>query len=176
MSKPNKQVINEIIRSLIEYTANDPIAGNVDVQEDAVEDVTNEVVQKSIDVVFKEMDTAQQLVTGVVLVPNEVDAHGDIYNAEEVRKAAHDFVTKGFYNDSPTAGIQHRQATKSFTFVESFIAPVDMTIGEETVTKGTWLITAQILDKALWEEVQKGEFTGFSIGGTAAYRNLNDAE
>jgi hypothetical protein len=52
--------------------------------------------------------------------------------------------------------------------VESFIAPVDMTINGEFVKKGSWLLGVKIFDKDAWEAVKSGElFSGFSFRGGA---------
>jgi hypothetical protein len=39
----------------------------------------------------------------IVLEPDVVDAHGDIYGVEEARRAAH-----GFMSQSQTLGLMHR--------------------------------------------------------------------
>lgn len=49
--------------------------------------------------------------------------------------------------------------------VESYIMPVDCEINGESVKKGTWMLGA-ILSPENFERVQKGELTGFSMGGS----------
>lgn len=122
--------------------------------------------------VFKAIDEEKRLVTGIVLVPDEVDAHGDIYDEEEVRKAAHDFAINGFYSQAPTLGIQHLFKTKKSLIVESFLAPADMELNGSVVKKGTWLITTKVLSDGLWDSIKNGDFTGFSIGGVAQTEEL----
>jgi len=51
--------------------------------------------------------------------------------------------------------------------LESYLAPVDLTLGGATVRKGTWLLAVRILSDELWEQVKDGQLTGFSIGGSA---------
>ncbi|WP_242295099.1 XkdF-like putative serine protease domain-containing protein, partial [Bacillus cereus group sp. BfR-BA-01381] len=41
----------------------------------------------------------------------------------------------------------------------------DMTVGEQEVKAGTWLMTVRVDDADTWEEIKKGEVTGFSMGG-----------
>ncbi len=41
-----------------------------------------------------------------------------------------------------------------------------MTIGETTITKGTWVLVTKATDE-MWESIQKGDFTGYSLAGTA---------
>lgn len=40
-----------------------------------------------------------------------------------------------------------------------------MTVGEQEVQAGTWLMTVRVDDADTWEEIKKGEVTGFSMGG-----------
>ena len=41
-----------------------------------------------------------------------------------------------------------------------------MTIEDTTITKGTWVLVTKATDE-MWEDIQKGEFTGYSLAGTA---------
>ena len=52
---------------------------------------------------------------------------------------------------------------------ENYVAPCDMTIGETPVVKGTWIITAECANDEVWQAIQKGELTGFSMGGVGKY-------
>jgi DNA adenine methylase len=51
--------------------------------------------------------------------------------------------------------------------LECYITPVEFTIGEVHVKKGTWIMAVRVIDDALWESVKTGDLTGFSIGGSA---------
>lgn len=69
-------------------------------------------------------------------------------------------------SESPL-GVSHIIWSDNFgTVVENYIAPVDFLIGEEKVRKGTWLIGIQ-WHPTIYEEIEKGEFQGLSLGGTA---------
>lgn len=107
--------------------------------------------------------------TFVVLVPDEVDLHGDTYSSEEVRKAAH-----SFNQYCGKANLLHLVETNSFSFVESYIAPADMVVGETYVKKGSWLAVTQFHDDDVWEGVKSGEYTGLSIGAKAFVQNLEE--
>lgn len=109
--------------------------------------------------------------TFLVLAPEEIDEHGDIYSAEEVRKACHNF-----NQSSMTANLLHLVETTSFDFVESFIAPVDMVLGERLIKSGSWLVVTQIYDDEIWDEVKKGNLTGVSVGCIAQSEYLDDEE
>ena len=111
--------------------------------------------------------TEERYVLGIVLEPTlemgEADSQGDVYSAEEVRKAAY-----GFMENSQEMGIQHNQkAGDKIKVLESWIQREDATIEGQKVTKGTWLLGARITDDDLWEAVKNGDFTGWSIGGVA---------
>lgn len=102
----------------------------------------------------------KQLVTGVVYEPDVEDSHGDIMTAEEIEKAAYTFMENYQHIDK-----QHDEIAGKGTVVENWIAKSDMTVGEQEVKAGTWLMTVRVDDVETWEEIKKGEVTGFSMGG-----------
>ena len=108
----------------------------------------------------------ERYVLGIVLEPEVVDAQGDIYSAEEIRKAAHRFM-----EDFGGLGLMHRtRVNGDVKVLESFLAPADFEACSEHVRKGTWLLAVRVLSDALWADVKDGTLGGFSIGGTAARR------
>jgi len=114
---------------------------------------------------FKAEETAKEerYVLGIVLEPETVDAQNDVYSSDEIRKAAH-----GFMERYGHIGLMHRKLIDGrVKILESYLAPLDFTVAEQPVKKGTWLLAARIVDDELWEAVKRGEFTGWSIGGTA---------
>ena len=116
-------------------------------------------------------DADLQIVTGVVLRPEVVDAHGDIIGADVIRKSAHKFLTE--YNRRTKLKLQHETFKAGrFDLVESFITPMDMSIGTKVVKAGSWVISVKVNDKAIWQQVKDGKITGFSIGGRAKVRVL----
>jgi len=106
-----------------------------------------------------------RVVTGVVLVPDVVDAHNDIVSAEVIRDAAYDFLAK--YNDATKLGVQHKLFGQNMELVESYVAPVDFELPGGPVALGSWVLSVRILDDELWAQVLAGTLTGFSIGATA---------
>ena len=111
------------------------------------------------------VDAETHYITGIVYEPLVEDIHGNFMTEEEIRKAAHWFAKNGDKVD-----LQHSfEAVDGVSVVETYIAPSDITIGEETVIKGTWLMTAEVTNNEVWEKVQKGEVTGFSMGGVGKY-------
>lgn len=111
------------------------------------------------------VDDATHYITGIVYEPLVEDAHGNFMTEDEIRKAAFWFAKNGDKVD-----IQHSfEAASGVTVVETYIALSDMQIGDELVAKGTWLMTVEVSDPAIWEAVEKGEVTGFSMGGMGIY-------
>lgn len=121
--------------------------------------------------VVKSINEDKRLFTAVVLRPEVVDAHGDIYDFDVVEKACHDFT---FFCGQ--GNIQHVLNSDVVKFVESYIAPFDYTLGEGEVKKGDWVATARIDNDELWEMCKDGTFTGFSIGCTAVVEDITDDE
>lgn len=111
--------------------------------------------------VITKSDDPKQFVYGVVYEPEVEDAHEDAMTAEEIEKAAHKFM-KSFRNIDE----QHDFEAGAGELLESYIAPTDMQIGEETILKGSWVIVTKATDE-IWEKIEKGEYTGYSMGGTA---------
>lgn len=102
-------------------------------------------------------------VLGVVLAPEVFDAQNDIVSVDEIRKTAWDWL-RHFRN----LGLQHKGLINGKVHVvESFLAPVDIQIGGETITRGTWMIGVHVDDDELWADVKSGKLTGFSMGGFA---------
>ena len=112
----------------------------------------------------------QQIVSGVVLEPEQVDLQGDIYDADVISKAAYKFLSQ--YNKSTELGYMHSEFNKNFELYESYLAPVDFLMGEQFVKKGSWIMTVKVNDADIWESVKKGNIAGFSIGGKARVLNL----
>ena len=116
---------------------------------------------------LKREATEERYVLGVVLEPideSEPDAQGDFYDEEEVRQTAHRYME--FYRNM---GIMHRELAhdNQIRILESYLAPVAFDLEGQHVRKGTWLLGSRIVDDELWEQVKAGEFTGYSIGGSA---------
>jgi DNA adenine methylase len=105
----------------------------------------------------------ERFVLGVVLEPETEDAQGDIYSADEVRKAAHRFL-----EEFGGVGLMHQmRVNDQVKIVESYVAPDGFSMGQSTVKPGTWLIGVHVLSDDIWSQVKDGSLTGFSIGGSA---------
>lgn len=119
--------------------------------------------------VFKQSQEELKQATFLVLSPDEVDLHGDIYDAVEVRKACHNFNIH-----CRKANLLHLFDTDAFSIVESYISPVDMQMGETIIKAGSWLAVLQFNDDSIWEGVKNGDYTGVSIGGVAQAELLDE--
>lgn len=118
-------------------------------------------------------DGSEHFVMGIVLVPGEEDSHGDIYDVETVQNAAHSFMENGgvrkiMHNGEPVEGI---------VVLETYLTRTEEVHKGEGGTSlnlpvGTWLLAVRITSQELWEAVQDGTFTGFSMGGSAIREEL----
>lgn len=122
------------------------------------------------------IDDATHYITGIVYEPLVEDTHGNFMTEDEIRKSAHWFAKNGKQVD-----LQHSfEAVEGVNVVENYIAPCDMKIGDTLVVKGTWIITAEVMNAGVWNAIQKGQITGFSMGGFGQYSeeevNLKDIE
>ncbi|MGC8228995.1 XkdF-like putative serine protease domain-containing protein [Pseudobacillus badius] len=117
--------------------------------------------QKEVKLFINKEEEEQQLVYGLVYEPDVEDSHGDFMTAAEIEKAAH-----GFMKDARNIDKQHDFNAGVGEVVESYIAPADFTIGEQTITKGSWVLVTKASDE-IWEEIKKGAITGYSMAGTA---------
>lgn len=117
-------------------------------------------IEKEVKVFIEKEDDEQQLVYGVVYEPDVEDSHGEYMNSEEIEKAAHAFV-----KDARNIDKQHDFNSGVGEVVESYIAPADFDLGEQTIAKGSWVLVTKASDE-VWEDIKKGEITGYSMAGT----------
>lgn len=131
----------------------------------AKQDVKKSVSESDTEMIYKAVDAENHYVTFVCMIPDEIDAHGDIVDAEEIRKACINF------NKSKTksANLFHMFKTDSFDIVESYTLPTELTMQDANgdvryLPKGTWLTTLEVSDPKIWQGVLSGEYNGISIG------------
>lgn len=93
-----------------------------------------------------------------------MDRNGDIISEDEIIKTAHNFmenISEKFLN------IDHTENTKieksKYAFVENFIAPNDIIVGESIVKKGSWYVGIKFFDEELYKSVINGDFVGVSM-------------
>lgn len=129
---------------------------------------------KSIPVI-KSLNEEKKLATFVVLEPqdedtaNTSDLHGDWYSAEEVEKACH-----AFNLHCRKSNIFHAMETNSFSFVESYILPLDAELNGQSIKKGTWLAVIKAHEDWIWDGIKDGTFNGLSIQCNALATEIED--
>jgi hypothetical protein len=121
-------------------------------------------VEKNLELVPIEKSD-EQIVYGIVYEPDTKDAQGDQASAEEIRKAAYDFM-----ENARAFKVMHKGKKVKVKILENYIAPVDFTIAKRNVKKGSWVLVTRVLDKKLWQEIKAGNLTGYSMAG---YANVN---
>lgn len=110
-------------------------------------------------------DAENHYVTGIVYEPMAEDSHGNFMTEDEITKAAYYFAKNGNKVD-----LQHSfEPLDGAAVVESWIAKADFEIDGEAIRKGTWLMTVEVADESVWEGIEKGDITGFSMGGLGNY-------
>lgn len=112
-------------------------------------------------------DEAKRIVYGPVLVPGEPDSDDDVVTAEKIEQVAHKWLERYQNND-----VQHTLLHVGDP-VESYLTPVDLDFevpgrGQVYLPKGTWMMGVKVADDGTWQQVVKGELTGFSIMAVAA--------
>ena len=99
----------------------------------------------------------------------EFDLHKDTFDAEEVAKGCHSFNTTCMKTN---LGHLVMVGDSVATILESYLAPVDMQLGDQFITKGSWLQVWQFANDNIWEGVKKGYWTGISPGFRAEVEDV----
>jgi Putative phage serine protease XkdF len=88
------------------------------------------------------------------------DLEDEWASAEEIRRAAHRFMKNGGLVNK-----MHETLEPYGHVVENFVALQDMSIGEELIKEGAWVVAIEPNDEGK-RAIETGEFTGVSIQGT----------
>lgn len=135
-------------------------------------------IQKSFEVKIAKLDEENRIVEGVVYRPSKKfdengeptdykDSQGDWSTVEEVKKACHNFSKKISIAKGAGVDKQHNEKSGYGHVVENYIAKTDIPTIE--ALEGDWCAAIEVTDDTTWEQVKKGEITGFSIGGNVIY-------
>jgi len=128
-------------------------------------------IQKQVQIA--KIDDDKRIVKGVVYQPDVADAHDDQMDEVEIEKAAHLFMEKQHtYNIDK----QHDLEVDKGFVIESYIAPCDMTLGEQQIVKGSWVAAVKVMDDDTWDDIKKGEITGFSMWGVGKREEIEEEE
>lgn len=142
------------------------------VEQPAIE--SNFVALNKQEIMLKEVDSEKKILMGPALIPDKSiyrrNDNGDEYyiyfSQQTVRKASELFFKKSNHKN---ATFEHKDKINGVTFVESWI--VENKEKDKTalygmdVPVGTWMVSAKIDDKDLYEKAKSGEVKGFSIEG-----------
>ena len=122
-------------------------------------------VNRTISLIKNEKQLEKGLVYGIVYEPDMVDTDGDYATAEEIEKAAHNFLPQAEIN------IEHKNNNPDISVVESYIAPINFSLegSDQIVKKGSWVLVTKIHDEELRKSIIKENWTGYSMEGTALH-------
>lgn len=101
----------------------------------------------------------ERLVHAEVYSPLHIDTDGESMTAEEIRKAAHRFISSGRVHK---IDIQHNQIESGCSVVESYIAKA---LDPDGFIEGAWVLVIYIEPDDIWESVKKGDLNGLSFHG-----------
>lgn len=137
--------------------------------EEVGENLASRVFDDGARLAILKQSEEERYVKGVVLVPDETDSQGDIYDAPTVRHACH-----WFMEHARQLGLMHETALpdSKVCILENYVADHDGEVEGQFVRKGTWVLAARIYDDDLWQAVKEGRLTGWSIEGSALAFNL----
>lgn len=99
-----------------------------------------------------------------------VDSQGDIIDIADLEKAAYNFVLSDGYGSEMHTGKYVARLVESIVFTDEKIAALGL---EGTIQRGWWC-GFKIHDAEVWQKVQMGEYTMFSIGGRATREACKD--
>ncbi|MDQ2053242.1 XkdF-like putative serine protease domain-containing protein [Halobellus sp. H-GB7] len=106
---------------------------------------------------IKAVDEEARTATGAVLVPDELDHQGDFLRPEAIRR---------FHSDDVATGVMHSAFPDDAAALErSEVIDTAEELDGATYPPGTWIATRRYDDDDLWQLVEDGILTGFSIGG-----------
>ena len=116
--------------------------------------------KKQFDLV--KVDEVERIVGGIVYAPDTVDAQGDWTDATEIRKMMYLFM-----EEVQSFDLMHEGTERDITILESFQPEVDTLKGGKLVPKGAWFLTTRVNDDGIWQGINDGDITGYSIEGSA---------
>lgn len=106
----------------------------------------------------------------IALVPDEEDGNGDIITAEEIKKAAYEFM-KNLHEKKVNINHEENTEIESAHFVESYLTLADMERNNTIIPQGTWIIGIQFDDET-FQKIQDEDFVWISIEGLWKYEKF----
>ena len=159
---------------------------------DGTGDVTKANGRLGAELLILEKAEAKRFTLGVVYEPDVLDTQREMAKAEDIERAAWDFmgrlqalaksgalVLKAARDGEGQVELddelikavglddEHMQTDEHLgTIVESYVAPCDMKVGDQTVKKGSWLL-GTVWTPEMFAKIRKGDRTGLSMYGRA---------
>ncbi len=133
------------------------------------------------------VDEEQQFITGPALIPNVKiirDANESIpepyyvyFSESTIREIAELFLENENNNE---VSLDHLTETSKVKLRESWIIEDEsndkayaLGFKSEDVTKGSWMVSYQVNDDELWQDIKDGELNGFSIEASLALKQVS---
>ena len=120
-----------------------------------------EEVKISLSNLCKSLD--HHMVYGVVYSPDEIDTQCEYSTADEIEKAAHEFLAD---LNQRNVDVEH-----SFKPEGAYVAESWLLKGQDErfpgAPEGSWAVGIKITDEALWKSVKDGTVSGLSMAGVA---------
>lgn len=126
---------------------------------------------------FQKRDDDKQIVFGWGSVTKKdgvsvIDLQGDVIEDAELEGAVYEFMAVSKKHDE-----MHERLVEGSNFVESVVI-TDEKLAKmfpgETVPQGYrgWWVGIQVNDTEVWKKIKSGEYTGFSITGSAVREDI----
>ncbi|MDY0388678.1 MAG: XkdF-like putative serine protease domain-containing protein [Methanolobus sp.] len=112
----------------------------------------------------------KRLLYGIVYEPDTEDTYGDFMTKDEIEKTAHEFLE--YYRNIDT---EHNLLAGAGVVVESYVAPVSLSIGDNVVKAGSWVLVTRASED-IWEAWKDGEITGYSMFGISREAKTSKGE
>lgn len=112
---------------------------------------------------IKKTDEEQGIVYGIVYAPGEVDSQGDFADADEIKKAA--------YNFMKSLNVKNVDVDHSFKNEDAFVAESWIVKSGDSVfadePEGSWAVAIKLESEELRKSARDGDLQGLSMAGVA---------
>jgi hypothetical protein len=112
----------------------------------------------------------KKLLYGIVYEPDCEDTYGDFMTKDEIEKTAHEFLQ--YYRNIDT---EHNLLAGAGIVVESYIAPINLSIGGNEIKAGSWVLVTKASDE-IWDAWKAGDITGYSMFGISRETQMSKGE
>lgn len=112
----------------------------------------------------------KRLLYGIVYEPDTEDTYGDFMTKDEIEKTAHEFLEH--YRNIDT---EHNLLAGAGVVVESYVAPVSLSIGDDVIKAGSWVLVTRASED-IWEAWKNGDITGYSMFGISREAKTSKGE